>query len=82
MNSLIVYGFIFTILPLLSFEQAIYLFNTEDTNDDVQYYDCIILDTISYCRRPNFLTDMFREKNTSICYNNGKIWTFDSPLRK
>jgi hypothetical protein len=72
--------YIFTTLPLLSHQQGIYVFNTED-NDGIEYYDCVILDTIPYCRRPSSPINLHRDKETFVCRYGGKIWTFETLRR-
>ncbi len=80
MKSLIMYVYIFTTLPLLSHQNAIYLFNTED-NDGIEYYDCVILDSIPYCRRPSSPINLHRDNETFVCRHNGKILTFETLRR-
>ena len=63
------------LLPLSSMQNGIYLFNTED-NDNVEYYDCIIMDIVPYCRRPGFPVDLHRDNDTGQCYNRGIKTTF------
>ena len=74
-KSLIVLFYIFIILPLLYGQSEIYLFNTED-NDAVEYYDCIILEPVPYCRRPGFPINLRRNNDTSNCHHGGKRITF------
>ena len=81
MKSSIVSIYIFTTLPFLSHQQGIYVFNTED-NDGIEHYDCIILDTIPYCRRPSSPISLNRDNKTLICRNNGKAWAFEKLQRE
>lgn len=62
--------------PILYSQSAMGILNTED-NDDVEYYDCIMIQDIPYCRRPGFPDDLHRDKQASICHHQGKSWTFD-----
>jgi hypothetical protein len=73
--------YIFATLPLLSHQQGIYVFNTED-NDGIEYYDCVILDTIPYCRRPSLPINLHRDNEAFICRHNGKFWTFEKLRRE
>jgi len=79
--SFIALLYFFILFPLRSSQNAIYLFNTED-NDDVEYYDCIILDVVSYCRRPGSPISLHRDKNKSVCHNRGKTRTFEELRRQ
>lgn len=75
-ESLVVYVYIVIVFPRLSYQNTLYLFNTED-NDGVEYYDCIILDTIPYCRRPGFPVNLYRSNGIFNCSHKGKSWTFE-----
>ena len=53
-------------------ENKIYLFDTQD-GKAVEFYDCISINSLSYCRRPAKLTDLVRNNDTVSCENNGGI---------
>jgi hypothetical protein len=80
-KSLFVTLYFLIALPFLSCQNGIYLFNTED-NDGVEYYDCIILETVPYCRRPGFPIDLRRDNGTFVCHHNGIPWSFDELHRQ
>jgi hypothetical protein len=73
--------YLFIVLPFLSFQNAIYVFNTED-NDGVEYYDCIKLDRIPYCRRPVSPIDLRRNNPKTVCHSHGKSKSFDDVYKK
>jgi hypothetical protein len=80
-KSIILLLYFFILLPLLSLQNAIYLFNTED-NDAVEYYDCVILDTVPYCRRPGSPMNLHRDNDTVKCHYNGIPKTFEELRRQ
>ena len=80
-KSFVVYAYILTIFSLSTLSRQIYLFNTED-NDGVEYYDCVTLDAIPYCRRPNSSIDLHRNNQASVCHYNGEIRTFEELARQ
>jgi hypothetical protein len=69
-KSLLVLLYFFSLLPLLFAQNGIYLFNTED-NDKVEYYDCVILEAVPYCRRPGFPINLRRNNVTFNCHHKG-----------
>ena len=71
----------FILLPRLYAQFAIYLFNTED-NDGVEYYDCIRLENVPYCRRPGFPIDLRRDNDTVKCYHKGTRRNFEDLRRQ
>lgn len=77
----IIHAYILTIFPRSSLSKQIYLFNTGD-NDAVEYYDCVVLDAIPYCRRPVSPVDLHRNNQTFVCYFNNKIRTFEEMRRQ
>ena len=60
--------FFFATLQIVECE--IYLFNTED-GISVEFYDCVIIDTLAYCRRPEEPLDLIRDKDRVSCESNG-----------
>ena len=65
-----------TLLSLVVFTRIqgnIYLYNTED-GVSVEFYDCISIKTLSYCRRPEVPINLIRDNDTNSCRNNGGIW--------
>ena len=46
-----------------------------DTEDglQVEYYDCFLVQSLSYCRRPNQPIDLIRDNDTSSCQQNGGV---------
>jgi hypothetical protein len=45
----------------------------DDANDglDIQVYDCVLLQSLDYCRRPKKLIDLTRDNDTDRCEQNG-----------
>lgn len=60
-------------LPLI--EQTIYIFNSED-GSPVQFYDCIVQNDLSYCRRPTYLINLERDQEVWDCFHNGTRHSF------
>jgi hypothetical protein len=79
-KSLLVLLYLISIFPFLSGQNPIYLFNTED-NNNVEYYDCITIDSVPYCRRPGFPVNIHRDNDTGTCYHGGARTTFEELLR-
>ncbi|UJR20048.1 hypothetical protein I4U23_023182 [Adineta vaga] len=67
--------YLFIIFPFLSDHNPVYLFNTED-NDNVEYYDCMLLNTVPYCRQPAIPLNLSRNHLNSSCYHQGVHRTF------
>jgi hypothetical protein len=65
----------------LSFaELDIYLHNTQDGHS-IEFYDCLMAESIWYCRRPESPIDLVRDNDTALCQKNfGKPHLF-SQLR-
>ena len=70
--------FVLFILPFV--EVTVYVYNTVDS-PSVELYDCILYDSLSYCRRPTAPMALKRSKNTTQCYHNGIKHSF-SQLRE
>ena len=51
-------------------ENNIYLYNTQD-GLSVEYYDCVTVESLSYCRRPEEPINLTRDSDTLACQNNG-----------
>ena len=51
-------------------KSELYLFDTED-GLQVEYYDCFLVQSLSYCRRPDQPIDLIRDNQTSSCQQNG-----------
>ncbi|CAF1972195.1 unnamed protein product [Rotaria magnacalcarata] len=57
-------------------ENQIYLMNTED-GISIEFYDCISIKTLFYCRRPEKPIDLIRDNDTISCEKNGgKLYSF------
>ena len=68
-------GTLFLIL-WISVESELYPSDTED-GLQVEYYDCLLVQSLSYCRRPTQPIDLIRDNDTSSCQlNGGKIHQF------
>ena len=62
-------GTIFIII-FIFVENKIYLYNTED-GLSLEYYDCVLLQSLHYCRRPHQPINLTRDKDLSSCEQNG-----------
>ena len=51
-------------------ENKIYLQETKDALA-VEFYDCVLLQSLFYCRRPHQPIDLIRENDTTACHSNG-----------
>ena len=60
-------------------EASIYLYHTDD-GSAVEYYDCIYLRSLLYCRRPDEPIDLLRENDTWRCHHHGIPHAFESLL--
>ena len=64
------------LITLISVENRIYLFNTND-GLDIEYYDCVLVSSLFYCRRPKEPIDLTRDNRTTDCQgNDGKRHRF------
>ena len=66
-----------SLLIISLIEASIYLYHTED-GAAVEYYDCIYLRSLLYCRRPDGPIDLFRENDTWRCHHDGIRHSFES----
>ena len=71
--------FILSFLILPRVENGIYLYDTDDSSS-VEFYDCIIDLSLSYCRRPAVPTALQREQPKWVCHHNGIPHSFTSLL--
>ena len=71
--------FILFTLPLV--EHSLYLYNTED-NLSVEFFDCILHEGSSYCRRPSQPMNLTRNHTEWHCDNNGTPHSFLSLKNK
>ena len=62
--------FIAFIVTLISVENTIYLHETKDTLA-VEHYDCVLIQSLFYCRRPQQPIDLSRNNDTISCHKNG-----------
>ena len=58
------------LLMLISVRGQLYLSDTED-GFQVEYYDCFLVQSLSYCRRPDQPIDLLRDTDTLSCQQNG-----------
>jgi hypothetical protein len=66
---------------LFSFvELNIYLYNTQDGHS-IEYYDCFMVQSLFYCRRPTSPIDLVRDNDTISCEENGGTLHLMSQLR-
>ena len=64
------------LVTLLFVESQISLYNTND-GLDMEFYDCLRLQSLDYCRRPKDPINLIREKNNQSCEDNyGKVHRF------
>ncbi len=68
----------FFILPFV--DVTVYVYNTVDS-PSVELYDCILHESLFYCRRPTEPMALNRSNSTTQCYHNGSVHSF-SRLRK
>jgi hypothetical protein len=68
---------ILVLIPLLSVENPIYLQETKD-GLAVEYYHCVLVQSLAYCRRPQQPIELSRDNDTTLCqHNGGKLWRFN-----
>jgi hypothetical protein len=75
--------FITTITILINclvVENQIYLYHTED-RQSIEYYDCVIVQSLLYCRRPRTTINIARDHDTELCEQNGGQLHHFSELR-
>ena len=58
------------LISCLAVENQIYLYQTEDGRS-IEYYDCVIAQSLLYCRRPEATINLSRENDTELCKQNG-----------
>ena len=51
-------------------ENKIYPFNSEN-GKSVEFYDCLIIESLSYCRHPEESQDLIRNSQIVSCEKNG-----------
>ena len=51
-------------------ENRIYLYNTNDALG-IQHYDCVLAQSLLYCRRPKEPVNLTRDNDTQSCEQNG-----------
>ena len=64
----------------LSVNNSIYLYHTHD-GTDVEFFDCVQAESLWYCRRPTEPMRLTRDKDVSVCEQNGGIAHRFSDLR-
>ena len=57
-------------ITLICVENKIYLQETKDALA-VEFYDCVPVQSLFYCRRPHQPFDLIRENDTTACHDNG-----------
>ena len=60
----------FLLITLIFVENKIYLQETKD-GLAVEFYDCVLVSPLYYCRRPEQPIDLIRENDTTSCHLNG-----------
>ena len=73
--QLIVFCIILSVVEL-----NISLYNTQD-GESIEYYDCVMIRSLFYCRRPRWPIDLARDNNITECKKNGGIPYLMSQLR-
>jgi hypothetical protein len=65
------------LIAFISVENRIYLYNTND-GIDTEYYDCVLLLSFFYCRRPREPIKLTRDNDTLSCgQNDGQMHRFN-----
>ena len=59
-------------ITVIFVENKIYLHETKD-GLGVEFYDCVLVHSLFYCRRPEQPFDLIRENDTTVCHNNGGL---------
>ncbi|CAF1382052.1 unnamed protein product [Adineta ricciae] len=66
------------VLPYV--ELKIYLYSAQD-GQAIEYYDCVMIESLFYCRRPEEPIDLHRDNVTESCEKNGGKTHLFSELR-
>ena len=62
---------IVVLIHLIVIRSQIYLHRVND-GLGIEHYDCVVVQpSLSYCRRPRELIDLFRDNDTQSCVRNG-----------
>ena len=77
--DLIVRVFILLVI-CLTVENKIYLYDTQDGRS-IEYYDCVVVESWLYCRRPKKAINLLRDNDSLSCAQNGGILHWFSDLR-
>ena len=64
----------------LAVENKIYLYNTQDGRS-IEYYDCVVVESLLYCRRPREAIELNRDDDTISCMENSGQLHWFSDLR-
>ena len=74
------YAIILLLLSSFSIDSYIYLYHTED-GMAIEHYDCVLLQSLYYCRRPATPINLSRDNDSASCeLNGGRLHRF-SELR-
>jgi hypothetical protein len=64
------------VITLSCVKNKIYLQETKD-GLEVKYYDCVLVQSLFYCRRPQQPIELSRDNDTTSCqHNGGQLWHF------
>ena len=66
---------ILVLVILLLVDATMYVYNTVDSSS-VELYDCILHESLFYCRRPTEPIVLNRNNSTIQCYHNGNVHYF------
>jgi hypothetical protein len=67
----------FLLFTVFFVKSEIYIHNTND-GLDIESYDCVLVQSLLYCRRPKEPIDLFRDSDTTACqHNSGEVHIFD-----
>ena len=59
-----------SLLLFTSVQLHMYLYNTQD-GLSIEFYDCVFIHSLLYCRRPIQPIDLLRDNDTTSCHTNG-----------
>ena len=63
---------------LVTVENRIYLYNTNE-GVDIEYYDCVLAQSLFYCRRPREPINLTRDDDILLCeHNDGQLHRFSA----
>ena len=54
----------------LSVDNSIYLYHTHD-GTEIEFFDCVLVESLWYCRRPTKPMRLTRDEDISACVQNG-----------